>query len=173
MKPIILTGMMGAGKSSVGKLLAQSLNLKFIDIDAEIEKQEKRTISDIFLQNGESYFRSLEEQIIKKNISSDSVIALGGGAFENKNTRDFLISNTITIYLKASPQIIYERISNNSLRPLLKDDMSVEKINEIYNKRMKNYEKAYIHINTDNKNMSDIQKEILESLKNEHYKRKY
>lgn len=162
MKTIILIGMMGAGKSTIGKLLAQKLKVKFIDVDSEIVKNTAMSISDIFSKYGEKYFRDIEANTIKSVFyNKDLVLSLGGGAFENYATREYLIGRTNIIYLKTSPEIIYERIKPDKSRPLLKDDMSVEKINYIINEREKNYELAKFIISTDNKEPEQIADEIL------------
>lgn len=161
MQTIVLTGMMGSGKTTIAKLLSEKLNIKYIDIDSYIEKQEGMKISEIFTKKGENYFRSLEQKIILSVfIPENSVISLGGGAFENKKIREFLLKNSTVIYLKTSSEIIYERIKNNTTRPLLCGNMSIEKIDQILRKREKNYESAPIIINTDNKTPERIIEEI-------------
>lgn len=161
MKTIVLTGMMGSGKTTVGKFLADKLNFEFIDIDKFIEEKENLTISDIFKFKGESYFRQLEKETIQTVFNPrNQVISLGGGAFENRETRDFLLKNSCIIYLKTSPENIFQRIKNNNERPLLCDNMSVEKITEIISKRKTNYETAPNIIITDNKTPDEIIKEI-------------
>lgn len=162
MKTIVLIGMMGSGKTTIGKLLGTKLNLKNIDIDILIEQNEKRTISDIFQNNGEKYFRNLEKETIQSVFEDKNlVISLGGGAFEDQVTQELLLKNSTIIYLKTSPQIILERIKNNTNRPLLKNQMTIEKIQSIISKRQKNYELANITILTDNKNPNKIVEEIL------------
>ncbi|MBR6722918.1 hypothetical protein IKL64_05645 [bacterium] len=89
------------------------------------------------------------------------VISLGGGALENLETREFLLNNSTVIYLKTSPEIIYERIKNNTSRPLLCGNMSVEKISEILEKRIENYQSATYTITTDNKTPNKIAEEII------------
>lgn len=161
MKTIVLTGMMGSGKSTIGKLLADKLNLEFVDIDTFIEKKENITISEIFKLKGENYFRQVEKETIQTIFKSQNlVISLGGGAFENDETRKFLIKNSCVLYLKTSPEIIFQRIKNNNERPLLCGNISVEKITEILSKREKNYETASNIITTDNKTPKKIIKEI-------------
>ncbi|MBR1461221.1 shikimate kinase [bacterium] len=163
MKSIVLIGMMGTGKSTIGKYLAEKLNLKFIDIDSTIEKFQQMSIAQIFETKGEEYFRDIEREYIMNTFENNSVIALGGGAYEDKETRRFLM-NSLIIHLKTSPNIIYERIKNDKTRPLLKDQMTVEKIAQIYNSRAINYEKANITITTDNKTPKEIVKEIMEAI---------
>lgn len=162
MKTIVLIGMMGSGKTTIGKLLGEKLTLRSVDIDAIIEQNEKRTVSEIFQNEGEKYFRNIERETIKKNfMNKDLIISLGGGAFEDQLTQELLLKNSTVIYLKTSPNVILERIKNNTNRPLLKNQMTVEKIQSIILQRQKNYELANITILTDNKNTDKIVEEIL------------
>ena len=164
MKTIILTGMMGAGKTTIAHILGEKLNIKSIDIDTLIEQNEGEKISEIFSNKGEEYFRKIEKETIRNIFTPDPenlVISLGGGALENPETREFLLNNSTVIYLKTSPKIIYERIKNNTSRPLLCDNMSVEKITEILEKREANYQSATITITTDNKTPNQIAEEII------------
>lgn len=162
MKTIVLIGMMGSGKTTIGKLLGEKLTLRSIDIDVIIEQNEKRTVSEIFQNEGEKYFRNIERETIKKNFTNkDLIISLGGGAFEDQLTQELLLKNSTVIYLKTSPDVILERIKNNTNRPLLKNQMTVEKIQSIILQRQKNYELANITILTDNKNTDKIVEEIL------------
>ena len=162
MKTIVLIGMMGSGKTTIGKLLGEKLTLRSIDIDVIIEQNEKRTVSEIFQNEGEKYFRNIERKTIKKNFTNkDLIISLGGGAFEDQLTQELLLKNSTVIYLKTSPNVILERIKHNTNRPLLKNQMTVEKIQSIILQRQKNYELANITILTDNKNTDKIVDEIL------------
>ena len=162
MKTIVLIGMMGSGKTTIGKLLGEKLTLRSIDIDVIIEQNEKRTISEIFQNEGEKYFRNIERETIKKIFTNkDLIISLGGGAFENQLTQELLLKNSTVIYLKTSPNVILKRIKNNTNRPLLKNQMTVEKIQSIILQRQKNYELANITILTNNKNTDKIVEEIL------------
>ena len=161
MKTIVLTGMMGSGKTTLGKLLGETLNMKFIDIDSSIELNEKSSIKNIFEIKGEKYFRELEKQTIKTIFKpEDLIIALGGGAFANNITRKFLLNNALIIYLKTTPQTIFDRIQNDTTRPLLCGKMNIEKIKEIIKIREKNYESAHLTISTDNKTLEEIIEEI-------------
>ena len=165
MKTIVLTGMMGSGKTTIAKLLSEKLNFKYTDIDFLIEEKENMKISEIFAQKGENYFRKFEQEIILSSfITGNTIISLGGGAVENPETRKFLLNNSTVIYLKTSPETIYERIKNNTTRPLLCGKMSVEKIDEILRIREKNYESASIIINTNNKTPNRIVEEITGAL---------
>ncbi len=162
MKTIILTGMMGAGKTSAAKLLAQKLNLKLFDIDQIIENNAKSSISEIFQKYGENYFRELEKKTILQTVKPENMVAaLGGGAFENPETQEFLLNNSTVIYLKTQPETIYERIKTDLTRPLLKNNMNIEKIRSIINEREKNYQKATFTIATDKKNIEQVVSEII------------
>ncbi len=166
MKTIVLTGMMGSGKTTVAKLLAQELNLEMIDIDSLIEQNEKLSIAEIFTQKGEIYFRQIEKQTIENILKSENqIISLGGGSIENQQTREFLLNNSKLIYLETSPETIFNRIKNNTTRPLLCGNMSIEKISEILTKRESNYISAHIKITTDNKSPNEVTREILGVLK--------
>ena len=166
-KNIAFIGMMGCGKTTVSKMLSRVLtDYAYVDIDEEIEKNTGKKISEIFLKYGELHFRSLESEKIKRVCECEKqIISLGGGAFENPNTRVLLDKNALTIYLKASPQEIYNRIKEEVHRPLLRKNFSVEKIAEILEKRKRNYEKAAKIVYTDGKSPYCIVKEILEMLK--------
>jgi len=163
MKNIVLTGMMGAGKSTISEKLAQKL-AGFIAIDADkvIEYQENLSISKIFAQKGENYFRDLETQVIKKIFTKTNlIVALGGGAFECEENREFLLENGIVIYLEAEPQTLFERIKNSTNRPLLKEGFGEDRIVQILSAREKNYRLAHFSIKTDNKSTDEIVQEIV------------
>lgn len=160
---IALIGMMGSGKTTVGVELKNVLPyLDYIDLDELIEKSTQKKISEIFLKYGEPHFRILENDKIKSVLKNNNqIISLGGGAFENEENRKLLLENAKVIYLKASPQAIYDRIKSETHRPLLRRDFSVEKIKQIMDKRKKNYEKAHFTIDTTDKSPYNIVKEIL------------
>ncbi len=135
--------MMGVGKSTVGKKLAKKLKLKFIDIDKVIEKREKKTIKEIFEDNGEDYFRMVEKIITLEELKKiNSVIALGGGAFMNPSIRKEARNLSISFWLDLSLKTILTRLKNVKKRPLL-DPINLEKsINKIYSERKKIYSKS-------------------------------
>ena len=160
---IALIGMMGIGKTTRAEELHRVLtDYILVDIDSEIEKGSGRKISEIFLKFGEARFRELEREKIKKfSALKHQIIALGGGAFEDEANRSRLLENCTVIYLKASPGEIYKRIKQETHRPLLAKNFSVERIAKISNDRAGNYEKADFTIDTDNKTPYDVVKEIL------------
>ena len=119
-KKIILIGMMGSGKTTIGKILAKKLNLNFIDTDQVVEKKYNLTIKKIFDEFGENFFRLKEEKIILKILQkkTPSVIALGGGAFLNKKIRNIILKDFISIWLNTKLEVIYKRCKNSNKRPL-------------------------------------------------------
>ena len=120
-RSIVLIGMMGAGKSSIGRRLAKKLNLSFVDADAEIELAAGMPITDIFDRHGEDCFRSGEARVIARLLDQGrQVLATGGGAFMNPATRALIAAKGISVWLKAEPDILLRRIRRRSDRPLLR-----------------------------------------------------
>ena len=120
-RSIVLIGMMGAGKSSVGRRLAKALNLPFVDADAEIEKAAGMSISDIFAKHGEPEFRSGERRVVARLLDEQpAVIATGGGAWMDEGTRDKVRARGIAVWLKADVDVLLKRVKKRGGRPLLK-----------------------------------------------------
>ena len=162
MKTIVLTGMSGSGKSTVGKFLSEKTGTFFFDIDEQIVLNEKKSINEIFAKNGENYFREIEAKTIKNIFNPENlIISLGGGAFESEQIRNFLLANSLVIYLKTSPETIWNRLKNTNDRPLLNNNMNSESIGKLLNSRKNNYELAHFTVITDNKNIEEIASEIL------------
>ena len=146
-KNLLLTGMMGVGKSTIGKKLAKKLKLKFIDIDQIIEKREKRTIKEIFENKGEGYFRKIEKRISLEELKkSDAVIALGGGAFMDSSIRKEAKNLSISFWLDLGLRPLLIRLKNVKKRPLLDQDSLEESVNKIYSQRKKIYNKSNFKI---------------------------
>ena len=146
---IYLIGMMGSGKSTIGRMLAEKLNKNFIDTDDKIEEFTGLKIPEIFEAFGEKRFREMEESyFIEKSQLNDLVISTGGGIVISLNNRKVLKSSINTIYLKAQPEILAERVSKKKdKRPLLKDEISItNKLTNIYNERNKLYEQSANYI---------------------------
>ncbi len=120
-KPVVLVGLMGAGKSTIGRRLAAALGLSFIDADQEIVEAAGCSISDIFEIYGEDIFRDLEQRVMLRLLSSaPCVIATGGGAFINSRIRNAVKSQAVSVWLKADLPVLLERVSRRDTRPLLK-----------------------------------------------------
>jgi len=166
-KSLVLTGMMGVGKSTIGRLLAKRLKVKFIDVDKVIERNEKKSIKRIFNENGEVYFRKLEEKITSKILKSNKkVIALGGGAFMNNEIREKILRSCISFWLKVDLNKLIKRYKKNNRRPLLNQKNLETDVKKIYQMRKKIYGLANFKINCDNMNKSQIVEKILLSYEN-------
>lgn len=164
-KPILLTGMMGSGKSVLGKALAQRLNLPFIDADAEIEKQEGTSIAAIFAEHGEERFRRIEENVLRKLLAGEvAVIAAGGGAIINKNTRKLFREKALTIWLKAPATTLFERTKKDhggdTARPLLKNGDPVATLARLLGERERFYAEAAIHLDTSARPLAETVEEL-------------
>lgn len=120
-RAIVLVGMMGCGKSSVGRRLAQRLGLPFLDADTEIETAAGMTIPDIFAQRGEAEFRDGERRVIRRILTTSAplVLATGGGAFMNAETRNAVAQYGLSLWLKAEPEVLMRRVRKRANRPLL------------------------------------------------------
>ena len=166
---IVLVGHMGSGKTSIGMNLSKKINYKFIDTDKEIEDESKMTIRDFFAENGEKDFRKFEERVTKKILKENkwSVIALGGGSFENEKTRSLILKENFSIWLKCSLKTLYYRCNNLNTRPLLKGKNIRNEISKLDKIRKKNYMKSNLTVDVTKKTKSKIIQEIVNNLKNE------
>ena len=146
-KNLVLTGMMGVGKSTVGKNLAQKLSYNFVDIDRTIESREGSTINLIFKNKNESYFRKLENEIsLEKLKKKNTVISLGGGAFLNKSIRREVKNTSVSFWLDVDVSEIIKRLKKTKKRPLLYNKNLNVTVNKIYLERKKTYSEADFRI---------------------------
>ncbi len=167
---VILIGFMGCGKSTVGLKLSYRLRKSVIDTDKEIEKEEKRSISDIFQQDGEAYFRNKETECLQKLIetSGNQIISAGGGLPMREANRELLHQLGQVIYLRAKAETIYERLKHDTSRPLLQGEHPEEKIRILMAEREQNYEKAAdVIIDVDGKDFDQILREIEEMIQDQ------
>ena len=161
-KNLVLLGMMGVGKTTLGKIVAKKTGLKFIDTDANIEGNCLMRISEIFKRKGEKFFRLEEKKEVLKSLEeSNSVIALGGGAFIDKTIRDKILKNAVSIWLDADLKDLNKRIKWNKKRPLLNKENNQKKINKLYDERKNIYKLANHKINCDNQSKESIAKKII------------
>ena len=162
-KNLVLLGMMGVGKTTLAKIVARKHNLKFIDTDLNITKKNSMTIPEIFEKKGEIFFRKEEEKEVLKSLKNNNcVIALGGGAFINKNIRDNVLKNSISIWLNVDIETLNSRIKQNYKRPLLDKENNQAKLKKLYVERKKVYELADYKIECRKLNKKNIVKKIIE-----------
>lgn len=162
---ISLVGMMGCGKTTIGKLLASYTGYSFVDIDELIVQNERMSISQIFEQNGEDYFRTVESQLLEQLLNKDNqVISTGGGIVKLDSNLNLLKEKSKVFYLKACVDVLYERVKEDSNRPLLKTDNVKLKIESLLNERCSLYEKAHFIIEAD-KMPEYVVSQIIEKLK--------
>ncbi len=160
-KNIVLLGMMGSGKSSIGYLLSKSLNLKFIDIDKKIEDFTSLNIYEIFEKKGESFFREVEEKVTLKFLKNKKqIISLGGGGFINKNIRKEVLTNNLSFWLNWKNSTIIKRILKSKKRPIAFKS-SENDLRKLINDRAKIYSKANFRINCETLTKNMIVKQII------------
>ena len=154
---IVFVGLMGAGKSAVGRMVAQQLRVPFIDTDVEIERVSRMTISELFATYGEEEFRALETRVIKRLLrGGPKVISTGGGAFINDNTRRHIARGGISLWLKADLEVLWERVNKRDHRPLLKTENPKATLAALMEKRYPIYAEADLTIES-----RDVRKEII------------
>lgn len=150
-RPIVLVGMMGVGKSSVGRRLANLLGLPFVDADDEIEKAAKMTIPEIFETYGEAYFRDGERRVIQRLMTESAsgrpmVIATGGGAFVNPETRALILEKAIAVWLDSDIETLLQRVGRRDNRPLLRSGDPREILTRLRSERAPAYAEAPVHV---------------------------
>jgi shikimate kinase len=148
-RSLVLVGMMGAGKSSIGRKLAQRLGLPFVDADSEIERAAGMSISDIFAKHGEPYFRSGEARVIARLLDGGpQVLATGGGAFMHPQSREAIRAKGISVWLKAEYDVLLKRIKRRGDRPMLKTDDPAETLRRLMEERDPVYAEADVIVHS-------------------------
>ena len=161
-KNLVLLGMMAVGKTTLGKIVAKKQELKFIDIDMNVEQKNSMTIKEIFKKKGEKFFRTEEEKEVLKSLEKNNcVVALGGGAFMNKTLRENILKNTISIWLDVDIKTLNKRVKWNQKRPLLKEENNQKKLTEIYAERKDIYKLANHKIACDKLSKKNIAEKII------------
>lgn len=159
MKNIILIGFMGAGKTTVGKLLSKEKGMKFIDTDERIEAEQGKSIPDIFEEYGETYFRDLETDLLKRmqEDTKNAVISVGGGMPVRECNRRLLRRLGCVIYLSATKQTILGRVQNDGSRPMLNGDSLEARVERLMKEREVLYKQAaHLDIRTDRRNVFQV-----------------
>ncbi|CAK09840.1 putative shikimate kinase I [Rhizobium johnstonii 3841] len=154
---LILVGLMGAGKSSVGRIVASQLAIPFIDSDLEIERVSRMTIAELFAAYGEQEFRALEARVIKRLLKSGPrVVSTGGGAFINDRTRKHIRKGGLSVWLKADLDVLWDRVAKRDTRPLLKTENPKQTLEGLMNARYPIYAQADLTVLS-----RDVRKEIM------------
>ena len=166
-KFVVLVGLMGAGKTSIGRMLADRMGVSFIDADAEIEKAAGCPIEEIFRLYGEQAFRDGERRVIARILEGDAeVLATGGGAFMAEETRELIRRKGISVWLRADVEILYQRTRRRSNRPLLANENPRGTLEKLARRRYPVYAEADITVDTAREKPSETMDRILEALDN-------
>ncbi len=148
---LIFVGLMGAGKSVIGRLTAQALSLPFVDTDAEIERVSRMTVTELFAAYGEPEFRALETRVIARLLEGGPrVISTGGGAFVNDGTRKVIQDGGVSVWLKADLDVLWERVNKRDHRPLLKTQNPKQTLKNLMDQRYPIYAKADLTVPSGN-----------------------
>lgn len=167
MNNVILIGFMGCGKSTVGIRLSYRIRRVLEDTDKRIEREQGKTISEIFAVEGEGYFRDLETKLLEKLLTENyqRVISTGGGLPVREQNRKLLRELGTVVYLRIQPETVYQRLKNDTTRPLLQCENPLEKIKELMEQRAPIYEEAaHIIIDVDDKDMEQVLESITDEL---------
>lgn len=165
-KPIVLVGLMGVGKTSIGRRLANTLGRAFLDADHEIEKAAGRSVADIFKDFGETSFRDGERRVIARILEEDQniILATGGGAFVDPTIHALVREKAVSIWLDADVDVLVERTGRRNTRPLLKNGDPREILSRLSQERSPFYQKADIHIESGRGPATGVLKSALEAL---------
>jgi shikimate kinase len=164
-RPIVLVGMMGSGKSSIGRRLADRLGLPFVDSDVEIERDTDMTISALFKRWGEAFFRPREKRTILKLLThGPCVLATGGGAFMDPTTRDAITQKGISVWLKADVDVLFERVKRRRNRPLLRTQDPKGTLAALLEAREPHYAQADITVLSDQQAHEIIVERLMDAI---------
>lgn len=169
---IFLIGPMGAGKTSIGKMLAQELGLQFMDTDHEIEKRTGVDIPWIFDVEGEDGFRKREREVVKELVDQTGIVlSTGGGTVVDDESRNCLAARGVVVYLHATVVQQYERVYKDTKRPLISNDNPKEALDDLFSKREPLYQEiADAVFETDNKSVHRVVRDIIEFLDSNEYR---
>jgi shikimate kinase len=164
-RPIVLVGMMGAGKTTVGRKLAARLGRHFVDSDEEVEKAAGMSIEDIFAARGEADFRAGEVRVIARLLKEpDVVIGTGGGAFMNAETRASVKAAAISVWIKADFELLFARVQRRSNRPLLRTPNPRQTLQDLIEKRYPTYAEADVTVTSSDVPQDTVAGEVIEAL---------
>lgn len=165
-KTVVLVGMMGAGKTAVGTVLARKLGVAFVDQDEEIERAADRTIAEIFRDHGEAFFREKETAVLARLLQGvPCILSTGGGAFLAPRNRDLINAHGIAVWLRAELNLLWARVRHRNTRPLLQTENPFETLREIYEMRTPVYALAPVQVQAfSNYSIDDTADAVLEAL---------
>jgi shikimate kinase len=162
---LVLVGLMGAGKSSIGRLVAHQLGIPFVDTDIEIERVSRMTIAELFEAYGEEEFRALETRVIKRLLKGGPrVVSTGGGAFINDRTRRHVKRSGLSVWLKADLDVLWERVNKRDTRPLLKTENPKQTLEKLMNARYPIYAEADLTVLSRDVGKEVMVKEVLAAI---------
>lgn len=163
-RPLVLVGFMAAGKTRIGKSLADRLGMNFIDVDRVIETDHGCSVAEIFGKYGEVHFRTAEQELILRLVSEEArVIAVGGGAFVNPRIRNALIADAVTVWLDTPFELVLPRLRKSTTRPLAAN-RSDQELRKLFDERREAYQEAHIRVDTSDAEVERIVARILEML---------
>lgn len=155
-KTVVLVGMMGAGKTAVGRALAARLNVPFLDSDAEIESAANMSIPEIFARDGEAFFRSKETQVIARLLDEKKgILSTGGGAFLSSGNRSLISQQGVSVWLRADLEVLWNRVRHKDTRPLLRTADPYATLRALYEARVPVYEQADLQAMSDGETAID------------------
>ena len=164
-RPLVLVGMMGAGKTTVGRRLAARLGRHFVDSDEEVEKAAGMSIEDIFASRGEADFRAGEVRVIARLLKdNDLVLGTGGGAFINAETRALVKTSAISVWIKADFELLFQRVQRRSNRPLLKTANPRQTLQDLIDKRYPVYAEADVTVVSKDVPQDQVASEVIEAV---------
>lgn len=165
-KTVVMVGMMGAGKTAVGRALAAKIGVPFLDSDAEIVKAANMSIAEIFERDGEAFFRSKETQVIDRLLDEErGILSTGGGAFLAEGNRALISEKGVAVWLDADLDLLWQRVKHKDTRPLLRTANPRQTLGEIFDARVPVYSKAELSVKADpNYSIEDMADRVLEAL---------
>jgi shikimate kinase len=164
-KPVVMVGLMGAGKTKIGGIMAKALGLPFIDADVEIERAAGMSVAEIFETEGEPAFRDLERRVIARLLSDEiKIVAPGGGAMMNDQTADLIRTSAISIWLRADLDVLVERTGRNTKRPLLRNGNPRDILQGLMDKRHPVYRTADITVDSGPTDVEENARKTLQAL---------
>lgn len=164
-KPIVMVGMMGVGKTTLGKMLAENMACPFYDVDHEVVSSEGRSIPDIFKSEGEAAFRQIEERVFTRLVRNGfCVISTGGGAVTTASVAKTIKDEALSIWVHSAPEVILSRVSSDGSRPLLQNNDPLATLKKLEETRLSLYNKADIHVESGDEPIEVTFKKIIEGL---------